>query len=200
MPKLVDAEVQRSLIAQAAIEVIGASGLEDARLRDVARAAGVTTGAVTHYFDSKDEVLLAALDEIVQRILRRAPKATPGLGLDDALFEMAYENLPLDPERRAEWRVWLAFWGGAMGDEQLRARHRDYYVRMVGQLAEALAAVGGVSPEDANRLADAVVAAVDGIGARATLEPEFWPASRQREALAILIKPLLAHLSSAAAP
>lgn len=200
MPKIVDAEMQRRAIAQAAIEVIGASGLESARLRDVARAAGVTTGAVTHYFDGKDEVLLAALDDIVQRILRRAPKAAAGLGLGDALFEMAYENLPLDSEKRAEWRVWLAFWGGAMGDERLRARHRDYYVRMVGQLAEALTALGGASPQDANRLADAVVAAVDGIGARATLEPEFWPASRQREALATLIKPLLAHLSSAAAP
>lgn len=194
MPKLVDADMQRRAIARAAIDVIGASGLESTRLRDVARAAGVTTGAVTHYFDGKDEVLLAALDDIVQRILKRAPKPTPGLRLGDALFEIAYENLPLDPERRTEWRVWLAFWGGAMGDERHRARHRDYYVRMVGQLAEALATVGGMSPEDANRRADAIVAAVDGIGARATLEPEFWPAPRQREALATLLKPLLANL------
>jgi TetR/AcrR family transcriptional repressor of bet genes len=194
MPKVVDATLQRRAIARAAIEVIGASGLERARLRDVAQAAGVTTGAVTHYFDGKDEVLLAALDDIVARILGRAPKTAPGLSLGQALFEMAYENLPLDPARRTEWRVWLAFWGGAMGDERLRARHRDYYVRMVGQLAETLTAVGGLSPQDANRLADAIVAAVDGIGARATLEPEFWPASRQREALATLLKPLLAPL------
>lgn len=194
MPKLVDAEMQRRAIARAAIDVIGASGLENARLRDVARAAGVTTGAVTHYFDGKDEVLLAALDDIVQRILNRFPKASPDLGLGEALFEMAYENLPLDLERRTEWRVWLAFWGGAMGDERHRARHRDYYVRMVGQLAEVLTTLGGMSPEDANRHADAVVAAIDGIGARATLEPELWPASRQRDVLATLLKPLLADL------
>ncbi|MFN9711886.1 MAG: TetR/AcrR family transcriptional regulator, partial [Alphaproteobacteria bacterium] len=69
MPKQVDAESQRLSIAEAAIRVIGDGGLENARLRDVARSAGVTTGAVTHYFDGKDAVLLAALDEMVRRIL-----------------------------------------------------------------------------------------------------------------------------------
>jgi TetR/AcrR family transcriptional repressor of bet genes len=57
--------------------------------------------------------------------------------------------------------------------------------------------MGCLSPEQANRLADAVVAAVDGVGARATLEPEHWPASRQRETLATLLKPLLRPLDDA---
>ncbi|HAH08970.1 MAG TPA: TetR family transcriptional regulator, partial [Alphaproteobacteria bacterium] len=48
MPKQVDHELQRQSISQAALSVIAAQGLEAARLRDVAEAAGVTTGAVTH--------------------------------------------------------------------------------------------------------------------------------------------------------
>lgn len=197
MPKQVDADAQRLSIAEAAIRVIGDGGLENARLRDVARSAGVTTGAVTHYFDGKDEVLLAALDEIVRRILEQQTTLPTGMPPGEAVFEMACDILPLDEPSRTEWRVWLAFWGGAMGDERLRARHRAYYVRIVGQLAEGFCNMGGLSPEQANHLADAVVAAVDGVGARATLEPEHWPASRQRETLATLLKPLLRPLDDA---
>ena len=197
MPKQVDVEAQRLSIAEAAIRVIGDGGLENARLRDVARSAGVTTGAVTHYFDGKDEVLLAALDEMVRRILEQQTSLPSDMPSGEAVFEMACDILPLDEASRTEWRVWLAFWGGAMGNERLRARHRAYYVRIVDQLAESFSDLAGLSPEQANHLADAVVAAVDGVGARATLEPEHWPASRQRETLATLLKPLLRPLDDA---
>ena len=142
MPKQVDAEAQRLSIAEAAIRVIGDGGLESARLRDVARSAGVTTGAVTHYFDGKDEVLLAALDEMVRRILEQQTSLPADMPPGEAVFEMACDILPLDEPSRTEWRVWLAFWGGAMGDERLRARHRAYYVRIVDQLAESFSNMG----------------------------------------------------------
>src|SRR5438045_616199 len=75
MPKQVDAAAQRRAIAGAAIAVIDGAGLDGARLRDVARAANVTTGAVTHYFDDKDAVLEAALEEVVRRILAKQDRA-----------------------------------------------------------------------------------------------------------------------------
>ena len=196
MPKQVDIDTQRRAIADAAIRVIGDGGLENARLRDVARAAGVTTGAVTHYFDGKDEVLLAALDEMVRRILEQEIALPGTMRRGEAVFELAYAILPLDEASRNDWRVWMAFWGRAVADERMRARHRDYYVRMIGQLAEGLTGVGGLSPERANQLADAVVAAIDGVGARATLEPEHWPAARQRQTLATLLNPLLSPLDN----
>ncbi len=202
MPKQVDADLQRRAIAEAAIRVIGDAGLDGTRLRDVARAAQVTTGAVTHYFDSKDAVLLAALEEIVRRILD--DKGIEALPLTarpvEAMFELACSILPLDADSRREWRVWLAFWGRAIADERLRTIHRDYYARIVGQLAEGLSGAPDLSPEDANRLADAIVAAVDGVGTRATLEPELWPPARQRETLSTLILPLLVRGSPGQQP
>ena len=198
MPKQIDLEAQRLAIANAAIRVIGDAGLEGTRLRDVAKAAQVTTGAVTHYFDGKDEVLLAALEEIVRRILDWETSFDASLNLkpSEAFFELACAILPLDHQSRTEWRVWLAFWGRAIGDERLRKVHQDYYARMASQLAEALSQIGGLTPERANQTADAVMAAIDGVGVRVTLEPELWPAARQRETLATLINPLLAVLDA----
>jgi TetR/AcrR family transcriptional repressor of bet genes len=193
MPKLVDHAEQRRQIAEAAIAVIDAGGLEGARLRDVADAADVTTGAVTHYFDGKDAVLEAALAEIVRRILEK--QDSPPARTAAEFCDMAAEFLPLDEESRREWRVWLAFWGRAIVDERLRRQHRAYYAAIVGKLsADFRAAKGGLSSRAARQLADATIAAVDGLATRATLEPDEWPPKRQRETLRALLMPLVSEL------
>ena len=182
--------------------VIGDVGLDAARLRAVARAAGVTTGAVSHYFENKDAVLTAALAAIARRILDRQM----GLGASvsaptvEDVLDLACAFLPLDIQARREWRVWLAYWGRAIADDGLRVLHRDYYAAIVERLTDVLTAPGsigaGLERDEASRLADAMVAALDGVGARATLEPETWPPERQCQTLALLLRPLFDTLGS----
>src|SRR5207247_9193495 len=117
MPKLVDAVAQRRAIAGAAISVIDDVALDGARLRDVARAANVTTGAVTHYFDGKDAVVKAALEEVVRRILAKQERARTKRMDVRTFISQACSYLPLDADGRQEWRVWLAFWGRAIADD-----------------------------------------------------------------------------------
>ena len=197
MPKIVDHDDRRRDIARAAIDVIDRCGLEGTRLRDVAKAARATTGAVTHYFGSKDEVLEAALGEIVAGILDSevAALTSDSVTSVDELIAAAAQILPLGEDGRRQWRVWFAFWGRAIVEERLRALHAHYYRQITELLAALLAkrqAQGIVSathsPAD---LADLVVAAVDGLGVRATLEPETWSAERQIAALRALLQPLL---------
>lgn len=195
MPKRVDVDSQRRAIADAAIEVIGDAGLERTRLRDVAGAAGVTTGALTHYFDGKDAVLEAALAEVVRRILARQDqgRSTP---VDVPTFIVqACAYLPLDAGGLREWRVWLAFWGRAITDDRRRAMHHTYYSQILDRLIERLPSLRTGDPpatgRELARCADAVVAAIDGVGIRATLEPELWPPARQRDVLSSLLLPTL---------
>ncbi|MNY15047.1 hypothetical protein D3C86_1482440 [compost metagenome] len=103
--------------------------------------------------------------------------------------------LPLDEQSHQEWRVWLAFWGRAIADERLRALHRQYYAAIVERLIELLPSIRTAAPAASlpqlRRCADALIAAIDGIGTRATLEPELWPPERQRETLESMLLPLL---------
>ncbi len=195
MPKLVDHDVQRRAIAEAAIRVIDRVGLDAARLRDVALEGRVTTGAVTHYFASKDDVLEAAMAEVVRRILDRQSDQAQGRQPFDGLIEAASAFLPLDEDRLRDWRVWFAFWGRAAVDARYRALHRGYYADITASLTRSLTQL-----RDAGRvrgrgdpaiLADAVIAAVDGIGVRATHEPENWPPARQVATLRLLLEPIL---------
>jgi TetR/AcrR family transcriptional repressor of bet genes len=182
MPRIVDHPERRAAFAEAAIDTIGQQGLESLRLRDVAARANATTGALTHYFDGKDELLQAALEAIMERLLDWIDSVPEHQAGEDAIIDAIAAGLPITPEDARDWRVWLAFWGRAVASQPLGDAHRAHYARIVERLLSRGFDETG---------ADALIAAVDGIGTRATLEPELWPANRQRETLARLIRPLL---------
>ncbi|MGK5643087.1 TetR/AcrR family transcriptional regulator, partial [Streptomyces sp. URMC 126] len=64
MPKRVDHEERRRLIAEALWRIASSRGLEGASLRDVAAEAGISLGQLQHYFAGKDEMLVFALEHI----------------------------------------------------------------------------------------------------------------------------------------
>jgi TetR/AcrR family transcriptional repressor of bet genes len=178
-------------MAEAAVHAIARSGLDQVRLVDVARAAEVTTGALTHYFDGKDALLAAALARVAERLIAGIERLR-----DEDLVEAAALALPLDAAARRDWKVWLAFWGRAIASPELAGLHNRYYARMRALLVEAVRrdqARGGIAKTlDAGAAADAVITAVDGLGLRASLDPQAWPAARQRALLESLLRPALA--------
>ena len=89
-------------------------GPDAVTMRNIASEAGVTTGALTHYFDRKDDIVSAALELICEDMLdrlRTAPAATL-----EGLLELLARALPLEPGQRDDWRLWLAFWARADGE------------------------------------------------------------------------------------
>ncbi|MCX7710276.1 MAG: TetR family transcriptional regulator [Clostridia bacterium] len=58
-----DADITRQKILDAAMKIFSRDGYANARLEDIAAAAGVTRGAVYHHFGGKPEVYTALLNE-----------------------------------------------------------------------------------------------------------------------------------------
>lgn len=170
MPKVVDHELRRAEIVAAATEVIAASGIEGATMRAIAERAGCTTGRLTHYFSGRNEILTAALRRAHANAGHRMAAAARTRTGAAALRAVLLEALPLDAPRQQEWRVWLAFWGQAVTDRELRAENARRYAewrRMLGTLI-GQAAPGVAVPERRARVEE-LVALVDGIGLQATL-------------------------------
>lgn len=59
-------EAMRSRLAMAAYETVADGGLKALRLRSVARATGVSQGALLHHFPDKNAVILAALEQALE--------------------------------------------------------------------------------------------------------------------------------------
>lgn len=180
MPKQVDHDARRAQLAEAAIAAIDAKGLDAVRLRDVAAAANLTTGAVVHYLPSKDAVLAAALEEVAARTLARVA-ATRGA----PLIDNALSYLPLDAASMRDTRVQFQFWGRAVDNPALRAIHQRWYDALRAGVADEI--TPHLPRKEADAVADAIIAAVDGIALRAVLEPGAWDEARCRRTLKILI-------------
>ncbi len=165
--------------------MIAQHGLEDVKLNQIARAAHCTTGAVTHYFETKDDVLLAALGHVCNRLFARMEDSEIAQGID-----VLCAVLPSDAEALAEWKVWLAFWGRAAFVPRLAAVHHDYYAQIEDMMLDGFGGDG----DDARLTVAAIIAAIDGVSTRICLEPALWPPERQRALLARLLTPLLATL------
>ena len=61
----------RDRLINAAIEVFGECGYDGAGVQQIARTAGLTTGAIYSRFRGKDDLLLEAIDAIVPQEIER---------------------------------------------------------------------------------------------------------------------------------
>src|ERR1700722_8642251 len=62
MPKQVDHRERRETIARALWRVVEQRGIAHASVREVAQEAGISHGAVQHYFATREEMLIFAMD------------------------------------------------------------------------------------------------------------------------------------------
>lgn len=113
MPKKVDRQERRTLIADALMRVAAEQGLEAVSLRHVAAEAGVSPGMVQHYFRTKDEMMAFAMAVVRERGQIRVTDALARLGENppprQLLRTMIAALLPLDEQSRNDGRVALAF-------------------------------------------------------------------------------------------
>lgn len=145
MPRQVDQEERRRALAEAVFAVIGGRGWEAVSLRDVAAQAGVSMGSVQHWFRSKDEMLLFALQHMRARVLARmqARLATLDRPTPRQTIRAAFEVLlPVDEPGRQEAAVNLAFFSAATVNPAYAEQLREGMARLLDVSRARLTALG----------------------------------------------------------
>jgi len=120
VPKQVDHAARRAEIAEALTRLTATRGLEGVSLRHVAAEAGMSMGLVQHYFKTKDEMLLFAIERrsqlyeegIKARLESGEVSSTPKA----ILRAIVAEILPLDERRRGDWLMGVAFFIRSISD------------------------------------------------------------------------------------
>jgi AcrR family transcriptional regulator len=185
MPKVVDHDVRRAEVTAVAVALVVEGGRDALTVRGVADAAGYSTTVVSHYFTDMVELLHAVYSFAVERSRTRiglvlAQDPADVAGLVEAV-------LPLDEERRDDWRIWFAFWSEALSsptfaDEQRgRAQAQQQRIeRSLRVLRKQRRLPADVDIVDA---AHRLSALIPGIAAEAIFDPKGWSAARQRRVL-----------------
>ncbi|MEH1164288.1 TetR family transcriptional regulator C-terminal domain-containing protein [Micromonospora sp. CPCC 205539] len=162
MPKKVDHQERRTLIADALMRVAADQGLEAVSLRHVAAQAGVSAGMVQHYFRTKDEMMAFALSVVRERSQLRVTEAVARLGAAPApkllLRTMIAALLPLDEGTRDDGRVALAFLAYTAVRPAAAPGLRADTVQLTGFIASLLPS------RDADVAAAGLLALMEGLG------------------------------------
>ncbi len=154
MPKQVDHRERRETIARALWRVVAQRGVAHLTLREVAQEAGISHGALQHYFASREEMLSFAMDFASEQTSQRVGRGLHELGdrphPRDVLRLMLTETLPLHADARATSRMNAAYVLEALHDENIHARARDGMTQgraLVEQLIRQAVADGHIHPD-----------------------------------------------------
>jgi DNA-binding transcriptional regulator YbjK len=176
MPKIVDHDSQRTKFAEATIRLIARDGFEGMTMRAVAAEAGLSYGALFHYFNSKDELLMYAVHHSTSLQTQRVNDyATQYTGLT-ALKHLLCDDSIVSEASRDDSVVWLAFLYKAALKESFSAMHDDLiegWLERIENLIQDAQQAGEVSTEiDATFEAMAIWVYSAGISQQGLLHPK----------------------------
>jgi AcrR family transcriptional regulator len=185
MARRTDHNERREAFAAAALRVIMRAGVGGLTVREVAKEAGFTTGALTHYFRSKDQVLIEASEYSAKLVRPRMERKARGSDTLSALKGVVEEALPITAAVRGYWRIWFGFWERAAYNpvvaKVMRARYDEWRGRLAVLISRAQTEGAAPTTFDADLAAQELVALVDGIAIQVLLGTGRIPAARQRE-------------------
>ncbi|HEV8016997.1 MAG TPA: TetR family transcriptional regulator [Steroidobacteraceae bacterium] len=190
MPKIVDHEQRREQIALVACRVVAQHGFDQATIVRIAREAGYTTGMVAHYFDTKQDIVVAALRLILRRIEQRLTPSDNDARPD--LLTLLTEALPVDETRYIECAFYIAFWGQMPADKRLKRinvwLHREYLRLFERCLARGWPEWRDWPATTRDVVLRSVVTFINGITASTVASRGDWPAARQIEQLRLQLE------------
>ncbi len=164
-------------------------------MRDVAQAAGCSTAIVSHYFHNKRELLLFTYRYSIEAATARSDHMM-GPGGDDLKGFIA-ALLPLDQERRTDWKIWFAFWAKAAADHEFAIIQRDCVRKTRGDILaiiDTLHEQGDLCDGvDRPALARRLLLSIMGLAIQAVFDAEDWTVERQTDYLRREVDP---HLRS----
>ena len=200
MPKIVDHAQRRDEIALIACRVVAEHGFDQASMVRIAREAGYTTGMLAHYFDSKQDIIIAALRLILRRIDERLSRPAEHATRPD-LLDLLLEALPVDAHRHVECAFWITFWGQVTADKRLKRInawvHREYMRLFERCLDVAWAEWPQWPPATREQVLRSLVTFINGLTASAVANPGDWPPAQQTGQLRLQLQLLHAWATGA---
>ena len=178
---------RREQILEAACQAILDRGFPATRITDIAAAAGTSTGTIHYYFETKDEVLVAALKWAGERLFARVEEPPPDAGAATRLGHLLRVSVPRAGASHDEYVLWVEMWVRVLHQpellpesEALSARWRGYFFDLVRRGSAA----GELTPvADPDVVADRLIAMVDGLGFETALGYSWTSPDRMHDRL-----------------
>ncbi len=200
MPSIPELEIiRRAQILEAALATISSKGYANVTMDDICTASKFSKGGLAHYFKSKNELFMAAFEELFKRIFERS-RQTMALHtnpIDQVLsFDWLYDLD--DPDGAAGYPILFDCISIAVHQSEYRKMYHDWVGNWVtllsGALDEAIAG-GYLKKIDTISMARTISAIYNGIATRWFIDREShsneWAIDSFRKSISGLLSPYL---------
>lgn len=156
----------KAKVIEAARSVISEHGISGATVRSIAEQAGISTGAIYHYYSSKEDILYDIMDQGLTASNRVAEMALKGEKTRQEITSDIFGNMIERFQKSAENRLqFYLIHEALLGNIELQSKFKDKYNDWISRIEDILVSSYKANPN--NRLnrafASWLIAAVDGI-------------------------------------
>jgi AcrR family transcriptional regulator len=195
MPKVTEEylNTRRQEIIDAAYRCFASKGFHQTTMRDIYAEAGLSPGAIYHYFNSKDDIIEASFLFDYQRalpVIERAIDASNPMLAIEQLIDFFYAGLESAAELGAD-RVNIQGWGEALYNPRLLTPLRQSFQDiqgLLGRLVQRGQATGDIDPDiDPESAGEAILSSYLGLYLQKSLIPDL-DVDRYKEAVIALLR------------
>lgn len=197
MPTLaqVDKELRRRNLLDAAWCCVARKGFAELTVDDVCQEAGVSKGSFYGYFDSKQALLVALLDDDAAALEARIAEIQASRDSARTRVEGFVRAMLQRGEDPARTQLLADLWSAVASDPALRTRFSETVRRrrsLLRSWIEEAAAAGELRAVPANALGSVLLALGDGLMLHASIEPAGFQWRNVRRVLSMLLEGLAA--------
>ncbi len=148
--------------------------MEGATVRNIAKEAGLSPGALRHDFTTQDELLRYAMELVkAKAAVRIGELFAQDLKPKDKLLRILLEIVPTREETRAEMEVWMAFTAYFRHKQDSFDPHQDGIYMLIGKLIAYMEENGLLRQGiDQAMEVERLYALIDGIALHALMNPK----------------------------
>lgn len=161
MPRNREANINK--ILESARKIVVQRGVYNTNLRDIAKEAGMSNGALYYYFNSKDLILYALMDQPNVVPLRFAKKVKGKQLTPDQIRERLFElfKARINDTLNTKLFIYLAQ-EAILGDEELKAKFAQQYEEWVSSIEDVIVEIFSVPKTSTSRGLAILLEAVTG--------------------------------------
>lgn len=163
--------IKREKIIDAAVKVFLQKGFEKATVREIAREAGITTGAIYHHYRNKDELIHDAVTKHIHFISDLNAYEGDSLKPSSEIIEEIRVAASKRLSNLTAQRLHILLTANVLLDEnELLKEYKETYKSIINKASDMFVYTYGVENEKYKKLvASILVAALDGFAIQASL-------------------------------
>ncbi|MCM3766061.1 TetR/AcrR family transcriptional regulator [Neobacillus niacini] len=192
MPKVGMEDIRKGQVIEAAINAIVSKGLSNLSMKDIAAHAGVSTGIIYHYYESKEDLLMqvlkASFRQSHEKVMETVEPIEPSL---EKLLKHL-ENINLVPKDNPEYMaVFLNYLGEANHNPKIRDMINKLFKNLTNYIGQYLGDVS-TDGQPLKNLPIMIIALGFGLGIMWTLNDQLYDINEMDQSLKKLITNYLA--------